>query len=89
MSRKGFISFILSIFAMVLLAFPAFAEGNCTIQTSPNVTTIEATKGGGEQIELDQYFTDSDGHTLTFTVEEADESLKARVSDQILLLNPL
>ena len=89
MRRNSLAAIITTILAVVLFSVPVFAAETCEISVSENVEAIEVTRGGREQVDLNQYFTDSEGHSLTYTVDEAEESLKARVSGSSLLLDPL
>ena len=74
---------------MMIFALPAYAEGTCEITISPDFAAIEAIRGGSKEIELGRVFNDSKGHVLSYKVDEADDSLKVRIKDGMLLLDPL
>ena len=65
------------------------SNGSCEIIVSPNLTEIQITKGGRGQVDLSGLFNDSEGHDLTYTLDEADESLHSRIKDGIYLIDPL
>ena len=80
---------IIMIGLLISAAATAFADEQCSINVSPNLTAIEVTKGGREQVDLSGVFSDSLGHNLTYTLDKSEESLKARIKDGILLIDPL
>lgn len=73
----------------MISAVTVFADEQCSINVSPNLTGIEVTRGGREQVDLSGVFSDSLGHDLTYTLDESEESLKARIDNGILLIDPL
>ena len=66
-----------------------YADDQCSIIVSPNIAGLEITRGGREQLDLSGVFSDSQGHELSYTLDESEESLKARIKDGILLIDPL
>lgn len=64
-------------------------DGSCTITVSENIDTLEVARGASGRLDLDEIFTDSDGHSLSYSVTEADGSLKAREENGILKIDPL
>ena len=80
---------IIMISMLLTAAITVFADEQCSINISPNLTGIEVTRGGREQVDLSGVFSDSMGHDLTYTLDESEESLKARIKNGVLLIDPL
>ena len=80
---------IIMISMLLTAAVTVFADEQCSINVSPNLAGIEVTRGGREQVDLSDVFSDSLGHDLTYTLDESEESLKARIKNGVLLIDPL
>ena len=83
------ITTMISVLLLGMFPLSAFADDTCSINVKSDIETLEVTKGSGRTDVLSEYFTDTEGHSLTYSVVEADDSLKARVQDGKLLVNPL
>ena len=87
--RKMIMTGILTVLLAGLLSVPSFADGSCTVTAAKDVETVTVTRGSSGQVSLNELFTDSEGHALSYAVDDAEESLKARISGNKLLLDPL
>lgn len=83
--KRKFLWFIL-IIAMTFIMTPAACSatgadpGACMITVSTDSTGYEMNKGGLLFIDLSEVFTDSQGHTLTYSIGENDAELKATLT---------
>ena len=88
-TERVWLVLIIMVSMLMIAASNVYADDRCSISVSPEFTGIEVTRGGREQVDLSSLFSDSLGHELTYTLDESEESLKARIKNGVLLLDPL
>ena len=90
MLKKSLIITMICMLLCCMLSLAVYADSNCSIAVSQNLISIEMTKGGSEKLDLHTVFTDSEGHELEFTLDEASKELKARIDENgNLRMDPL
>lgn len=89
MFKRTVLAVVVSMLLISMLSITTYADDSCSISILPNFTQLEIAKGGREQVDLNGIFTDSKGHEMSYSLDESEESLKARIKDGVLLIDPL